>query len=232
MKIIAKYFFLICLPVLFMTCRSLNGTKTVLLSANTKPLDYSKPTNWIVGEKAENSAINLNLKGYPAHQESAKVDVFYIHPTTLMSFEVGNGIIENAEYRKEEDEVTQKQATAFASSARVWAPRYRQASVISYTSNSDKAKNAFNVAYNDVLASFDYYLKHFNHGRPIILAGHSQGATWVVRLLKERFEKKPLKKQLVVADVIGEFIVSDTFESIRACNNKTETNCVCSWVTC
>ena len=42
-------------------------------------------------------------------------------------------------------------------------------------------------------AAFIYYLKNHNHGRPIIIASHSQGTWHAGRLLKEFFEGKPLQ---------------------------------------
>ena len=35
----------------------------------------------------------------------------------------------------------------------------------------------------DGTAAFDYYIKHYNNGRPFILLGHSQGSTVMTNLL-------------------------------------------------
>jgi hypothetical protein len=45
-----------------------------------------------------------------------------------------------------------------------------------------------------VKTAFLYYLQHYNNGRPIIIASHSQGATHGKRLLKEFFDGKELQK--------------------------------------
>ena len=42
-----------------------------------------------------------------------------------------------------------------------------------------------------------------SHGRPIIIAGHSQGSKDAQRLLQEFFDGTPLQKQLVEAYIIG-----------------------------
>ena len=51
----------------------------------------------------------------------------------------------------------------------------------------------------DVKAAFQYYLEHYNNGRPIIIASHSQGTTHAKRLLKEFFDGTALQHQLVAA---------------------------------
>ena len=66
-----------------------------------------------------------------------------------------------------------------------------------------RPRAAFELAYSDVLRAFDYYLAHENHGRPFILASHSQGSLHALRLIQERLAGKPLQKQLVAAYLIG-----------------------------
>ena len=45
-------------------------------------------------------------------------------------------------------------------------------------------------AYKDVSDAFAYYLENENDGRPIILAGFSQGADMVYRLMEEYFHEE------------------------------------------
>ena len=52
------------------------------------------------------------------------------------------------------------------------------------------------VAYADVKRAFDYYLENYNNGRPIIIAGHSQGSGHGMRILKEYFDDKPHSKKV------------------------------------
>jgi hypothetical protein len=79
----------------------------------------------------------------------------------------------------------------------------RQHSIISLVKNSERSQEAFDIAYKDVKAAFEYYLKNYNNGRPIIIAGHSQGSKHAQRLLREFFDGQPLQKQLVEAYIIG-----------------------------
>jgi len=78
---------------------------------------------------------------------------------------------------------------------------------------------------------FEYYLANHNDGRPIIIAGHSQGTTHGKRLLREFFDGKPLADQLVAAYIVGIAVPQDYFTSIEVCNDATQTGCYVSWRT-
>ena len=55
------------------------------------------------------------------------------------------------------------------------------------------------------------YLKKYNNGKPIIIAGHSQGSAHLVTLLKEFFDGKNLKKKLIAAYLPGTIITENDF---------------------
>ena len=87
------------------------------------------------------------------------------------------------------------------------------------------------MAYADVKTAFDYYLQHWNNGRPIVIAGHSQGAKFAEKLLKDYFEDKPLRNQLVVAYTTGWSVPKEYFTILKMCEDSLQTGCVCSWRT-
>ena len=87
------------------------------------------------------------------------------------------------------------------------------------------------MAYADIRAAFQYYLDHENNSRPIIIAGHSQGALMASLLLKEFFDGKPLQSKLVAAYVIGWPIRANEYTTISLCTTPTQTGCYCSWRT-
>ena len=63
----------------------------------------------------------------------------------------------------------------------------------------------------DVIAAFDYYLKHYNNGRPFILAGHSQGSNTLEFLLSGYMAQHPeVYRRMVAAYIIG-FSVTDAY---------------------
>ena len=60
------------------------------------------------------------------------------------------------------------------------------------------------IPAKDVIAAFDYYIKHYNKGKPYILMGHSQGAQVLLLSLKYYMPKHPKTyARMVCAYVIG-----------------------------
>ena len=54
-----------------------------------------------------------------------------------------------------------------------------------------ESEKAFEIAYTDIKAAFQYYLSRYNNKQPIIIASHSQGTKHAARLLQEFFDNKP-----------------------------------------
>jgi hypothetical protein len=125
------------------------------------------------------------------------------------------------------------QASVFNEIGRVFAPRYRQAHIhVFYNKNIEKdhySKKALEMAYQDIKASFEFYLENYNQGRPIIIAGHSQGTLHAARLIKDYFEEKDLMDQLVVSYLVGMPIRENSFENIDPCRYSSDTGCFTSW---
>jgi hypothetical protein len=167
--------------------------------------------------------------GLSDSQATAKVDVFYVHPTTYVSSDSWNAA--SAEYPLEVYGLRPvKQASVFNGSARVYAPRYRQATLYAFIDHENGAQ-ALNVAATDVRAAFEYYLANFNKGRPYILAGHSQGSLMLLRLMQERLDQKRGRRdaRFVAAYLPGWAIRSDDFQNLQACEGARETACYVSW---
>lgn len=163
-------------------------------------------------------------------------DVFFVHPTTFTrkkDFDRANANIDDDYINAKTDYSTiLLQASAFNQSSRVFAPRYRQAHIGNFYSEDTMASSkALALAYEDVRAAFLYYLEHFNNGRPIVIASHSQGALLSIRLLKEFFNGKPLQSKLVVAYIVGWPLEKNMLSNISACITPVQTGCVCSWRT-
>ena len=129
------------------------------------------------------------------------------------------------------------QASVFNQHGRVFAPRYRQAHITNFFSNdTEKAAQAFELAYADVKSSFQYYLQHWNNGRPFIIASHSQGSLMAEKLLKEFFDDTTgsaqiLKNKLVVAYIVGWPVPKNYFTNLKMCDDSLQTGCICSWRT-
>ena len=50
------------------------------------------------------------------------------------------------------------------------------------------------LGYDDVRDAWNYYLQHDNHGRGVVLIGHSQGAYVLAALLAQEIDGKPVSR--------------------------------------
>ncbi len=156
---------------------------------------------------------------------------FYIHPTTYLERAQWNAaVIPDPTSEGRTQTFVRSQASAFNEVSDVWAPRYRQAAFGAFLLKSADASQALDLAYRDVLKAFDTFLAAQPAGRPLILAGHSQGALHLSRLLADR--RDVLKDRLVAAYVVG-WPLSATADlplmNRTACAAPQETGCILSW---
>jgi pimeloyl-ACP methyl ester carboxylesterase len=166
-------------------------------------------------------------------KRDSSVDVFFIHPTTYTGRKTGvNADMNDAELNAKTDYSTiLYQGSVFNQHARIFSPRYRQMHFSQFFVSQQESKPAFDTAYNDVKRAFDFYLRHYSNNRPIIIAGHSQGALMAERLLKEYFDGKPLQQKLVAAYLVGWPVARDYFSTLPVCATPEQTGCFCSWRT-
>ena len=102
-------------------------------------------------------------------------------------------------------------ATVFETIANIYSPYYRQsdASVLLLPHDQQAAIIAGEPTH-DGISAFDYYIKHYNSGRPFMLAGHSQGSNVTINLLAQYMKKNPdVYKRMIAAYVIGYSITPD-----------------------
>lgn len=157
------------------------------------------------------------------------VDVFYIYPTIYHKGKMWNEDLNDEKLNRKIDKLPVKfQASAFNATCRVYAPRYRQ-SILQVYYDSINGPKSLDFAYQDVKTAFQYYLDHYNHGRPIIIASHSQGSNHAIRLMHDFFDGTPLNKQLVCAYVIGMGIDPSAYKVIKPCGMPRETDCYVTW---
>jgi hypothetical protein len=197
--------------------------------------DYSQLNYWASHPEKRDPADSIPKPLMGSELEKV-ADVFFLHPTTLTDddkVDEINARIDDTELNKKTDlSPILYQASVFNERARVFAPRYRQAHIRMYfEKDSAKQYAAFNLAYEDIKNAFIYYLEHYNQGRPIIIASHSQGTTHSTRLLKEFFDGRPLEKQLVCGYLIGMGVKKSQYEKISVCSDSLQTGCFVSWRT-
>lgn len=194
--------------------------------------DYVEPSSWAARPGQDSPALRVP-QGEASAATGAPVDVFFVYPTTFRSRETWNADVADAETNHWTDiSVIARQASVFNACCRIFAPRYRQASLAAFASPADGQK-AYNLAFGDILRAFDHYLAHDNGGRPFILAGHSQGALMIKRLLTERLQGTPAANRLVAAYIIGIGITQGDFTHELAgyapCRSGEDTGCVLAW---
>lgn len=197
--------------------------------------DYSDPYYWAALPSKEDPADSIP-EGIASAKNKPQVDVFFLYPTIYTGKKGDtewNAPVNDDDFNERVDESTILfQASVFNAAGSVYAPRYRQAHLSAYfTEDTVAAQKAFELAYQDLKTAFEYYLEHYNQGRPIIVASHSQGTTHGKRLLKEFFDGKPLQKQLVAAYLIGIPVLKKEYEHIGVCQSPEETGCFVSWRT-
>ena len=233
---VMKKYTLILLSILFVACSS-TKPKGVFDASKVAPKpDYSLEKNWAALPNKSDLADftpDLSLKD---KQSEAMIDIFFLFPTSYTGQKGDNSWnadIRNEAINKRTDVgAIQNQASIFNEVGRVYAPYYRQAHLDSYFCDDKvSARQAFDVAYSDVREAFLYYIKHYNQGRPFIIAAHSQGTTHAVRLLNEEIENTKMLNRMVVAYLVGIPVKINQFPNIRPCEKPYDTGCFCSWRT-
>lgn len=194
--------------------------------------DYNSESAWIAlpwrADQGDSLPPGCRLND---NQGTAAVDVFYVHPTVFFSGKDWNANLSDKKVNEKSESCVIQQGAVFNAAGRVFAPRYRQAALRAFYNEDPERVAALDFAYADVKAAFEYYLKHWNKGRPVIIAGHSQGARHTSKLLHEFFDGKPLQKQLVAAYVIGMNFSKTEFKNIPLSDSATQTGCFITWNT-
>ncbi len=220
------YCFLLFLSSCLWPLRSFDRSK------RTSAPDYSQTKYWAALPDKKDSAdavpYKSNLKD---KQANAKADVFFIYPTIYLTGRHWNADVDNKKLNRKIGKSTiRHQATVFNGSCKIYSPLYRQAVLYSYAVLKGSGKKALDFAYEDVKKAFEYYLKNYNNGRPIIIASHSQGTMHAQRLLHDFFDNDPvLRKKLVAAYVIGGDIKTKEYKNIPPSDSAAETGCLITW---
>lgn len=200
--------------------------------------DYAAPAMWAAHpDHADNADLVPANTDAENRQALAKVDVFYIHPTTNYRGNGWNAALDDPNINQITDQGTIKhQASAFNGCCRIFAPRYRQATLAAFMAEAgENGRLALALAYQDVRAAFDYYLRQENGGRPFIIASHSQGTRHAYQLISETINGTALANRLVAAYLIGfpRQITEDgrMLGHWPICRDAAQTGCVVSWNT-
>jgi hypothetical protein len=224
-----KYLLLTILTVFYLDSMSKTLPPFDQTTAPKAP-DYADAKYWSALPFRDDAA-DITPKTESVISDSVKqADVFYIYPTLYAKGNTWNADVDNKRLNKRLDNLPVKyHASIFNADCRVYAPRYRQAIIDSYFDTTGSGKKALDFAYEDVKAAFSYYLKHYNNGRPIVIASHSQGTTHSRRLLQDFFDTPEMKAKLICAYVVGYELFREDYKLLTPCADAAETNCYVTW---
>ena len=195
------------------------------------PGAYDEPRMWVA---RPDIASNPSLWTPPGYRPAATpgAAVFFIHPTSYIRREHWNATLTDPDTNDRTALFVRGQASAFNAAGQVWSPRYRQATFGAFLTGKADAQRALDLAYGDVAAAFDAFVRQVGPTRPIILAGHSQGALHLTRLLREKVAGTPLAKRIVAA-YVGGWPVSRTTDlaalGLPQCTRADQAGCLLSW---
>lgn len=196
--------------------------------------DYSNPANWAALAERTDPADVTPGADVADGQTRAEVDVFFIHPTTYFRPASWNQPLDDATTNVLTDMfVMRGQASVYNSCCRIYAPRYRQATLYSFMDRTGSGSQALDLAYGDVERAFDYFLEHYSAGRPFVLASHSQGSRHLRHLLEKKITGTPLRERLVAAYAIGFGLdraeLAQSAPDIPVCSAAEQTGCLVTW---
>ncbi len=200
MRIMKKWGVTIALLTILCTAGLLAGCGSSS-TANQGP-DYSKTANWLA---------------LPSSSDAKAIDVFFLYPTVYQQSSSDDPMvcaIDNPQMQAGAQAALTRTATAFETEANIYAPYYEQAAIQVLSLPFDQQQSIVGgQPTSDAISAFDYYIKHYNKGRPFILAGHSQGSNIMINLMADYMQKNPdVYKRMVAAYVPGYSITPQYLE--------------------
>ena len=132
--------------------------------------DYADSTQWFIVDR------------------QGEADLFYVISTETADHLMGD---DTCHYADTHDAVQRAQMmremhavdSFYSGRLNYYSPYYRQASIESWVTE-ELALSRLPLPMMDCVNSWNYYLEHFNQGRPFILAGFSQGGMALMEMLK------------------------------------------------
>lgn len=145
------------------------------------------------------------------NEDQERVDTFLLAPTPAS----GDG---NMEFSDEKTMnkfagTIKMQQGIYDGPTRIFAPYYHAALLNVYSLSEKEREPYLEKAYADVKEAFSIYLKTWNKGNKIILAGFSQGADMALRLLKDFSNDETFYSNYLATYAIGWALQEDMVTS-------------------
>jgi Protein of unknown function (DUF3089) len=212
---------------------------------------YAKPESWLCRGDERNDVCDTEMDATVVQPDGsanvekftsvadAPVDCFYVYPT------ISNDPTQFSDMTPsptEEEYVVRQQAARLGTECRVFAPIYRQLTrpgLAAALTGRPTPGGPVVSPYNDVLDAFKQYMANDNDGRGVVLVGHSQGASLLLRLLQNEIDPNPsLRARLVSAVIPGTTVqvppgadVGGALKNIPVCRADDQTGCVVAYST-
>ncbi len=167
--------------------------------------------------------------------KAADVDVFFIHPTTFDGGKNWNGPITDRRASQAISRwVLPNYAAPFAQAGRIYAPRYRQASLYTSLTLFDDAILAREFPYGDIEVAFEAFLRRIPPQSPFMIVGVEQGGLLASRLVRDLVNADPrLRHRLIAAYFIETAVPAEDYtrrSATPACATPDQTGCVVAWI--
>lgn len=163
-------------------------------------------------------------------------DCFYIYPTVDLREEPGN--MEDVSDDTLMLRPLYNQAARFNQLCNLYAPKYRQMTIGSYSVDNVFESEFFLRGYADVEEAFNQYLLE-SPNRDFVLMGHSQGSHVLIDLLNNYIENdEELRSRMISALVVGPTgrlqvpegeLSGGTFSNIPLCTLATDVGCIIAY---
>lgn len=163
--------------------------------------------------------------------------VFFVHPTSYIPLALTEQANWNAAIADPTAEARARifirgMASAFNRADEIWAPKYRQAVAGAFLTDKPEAQRAIDAAYGDVREAFRFFLASVPKDRPIVLAGHSQGALHLMRLLQDEVAGKPVAARIAAVYAVG-WPISLAHDlpalPLPGCATAQQAGCIVAW---
>jgi hypothetical protein len=214
--------------------------------AQQPPIDYGNDATWLCRPGRQDAcAVDLSATIVAADGKTsveqwqgrpdAPVDCFYVYPTVSQDPTPNSDMTPNAP----ELNVARQQIARFGSQCRIYAPLYRQVTIGGLQrllAGAQPVTLDGGMAYDDVLNAWRHYLLNDNHGRGVVLVGHSQGSALLSKLIAQEIDGKSVQRLVVSALVLGWPIavpknetVGGAFKHLPLCQSADQIQCVVAY---
>src|SRR4051794_3908814 len=165
----------------------------------------------------------------PSVPAKPPVDCFYVYPT--VSNQPGPNATQTPD--PEVRSIALYQAQYFSTRCRMFVPLYREVTAAGVTvSSRTHDTTPYDVAFGDVEEAWRAYLRDDNHGRGVVLIGHSQGSRMLRALIRRDIDPSgAVRRRLVSAIIPGANANANDFAHVQPCATGAQTGCVVSYST-